>query len=792
MKIPYSWLKDFVNINITAEELADKLVFAGFEIEEIIYLRETIQNVRTGKIISINKHSNSDHLSICQINFGKDTFQIITGAKNVAVNDIVPVALDGAILPGGKKIVSGELRGEVSQGMLCSGGDLGLIEEDFARAGVDGIWIMDTNTPINADINDIIDNNEIVLDVAITANRPDCNSILGIAREVAAVLKKPLKMPDFSYKENTQNIKNYVKIVNQNYALCPRYMAKTVINVKQEVSPKIIRNRLKSVGIRPINNLVDLTNYVLIEIGQPMHAFDLDLLADKKIVIRNAFEGESIVALDDKTYNLKSNMLAICDANKPIAVAGVMGGAESSVCDTTKTIVLESARFARDSVRHTSRELNLHSDSSARFEKGIDFYSQEAGMNRALSLISKYNWGEIVGGSIDLCESNLQDKVLTYDYHQVNKIIGINLIKDKIIEILNSLTLKTTSKEDILTTIIPNYREDIVGGNDITEEVIRIYGYDFIEPRLFSNKRGGKTPVQLRMDKLKNILAAKGAYEICSYSFVSPKAFDMLNLDENDKLRQAIALRNPLGSDFSIMRTTLSYSMIKTMSYNYARGNKNFRLFEVASIYEPKILPLSELPYEHAMLSIGTLGDDDYYKLKSIVEDIMSIFGIVVHFERISINYLHPGRSAKILDTGNKVIGYLGEVHPDVANNFDVDKNMYIAEIDAEYIVKNGIDIKPYKQISKYQAMERDLALIAPIEMPAKTIIDTMYSTCSSILESAEVFDVYTGGQVAKDKKSIAIKLIFRDNERTLKDAEVNNEIDKVLQSLQKIYVFLR
>lgn len=791
MKIPFSWLKDFVNINITAEQLADKLVFAGFEIEEIIYLRDNIKNVHAGKIISISKHNNSDHLSICQINFGKDTLQIVTGAKNIAVGDIVPVALDGALLPGGKTIASGELRGELSQGMLCSGGDLGLIEEDFALAGVDGIWIMDKNTPINTDINDIIDNNEIVLDVAITANRPDCNSILGIAREVAAVLNLPIKMPDCSYAENNQNISDYVTVSNENFALCPRYMARTVINIKQEVSPKIIRNRLKSVGIRPINNLVDLTNYVLIEIGQPMHAFDLDLLAGKRIVIRNARE-ESIVALDDKTYALKNNMLAICDSEKPIAIAGVMGGAESSICNNTKTVVLESARFARDSVRHTSRQLNLHSDSSARFEKGIDFYSQEAGMNRALALISKYNWGEIVGGCIDLCENKLEENVLVYDFHQVNKIIGINLNKEKIVEILNSLTLKTIANGDALTTIIPSYREDIVGVNDITEEVIRIFGYDYIEPRLISNKRGGKTPIQLRMDKLKNIIASKGAYEICSYSFVSPKAFDMLMLSEDDKLRSAIALRNPLGADFSIMRTTLSYSMIKTMAYNYARGNKNFRLYEIASIYEPKALPLVELPYEHAMLSIGTLGDDDYYKLKAIVEDIMNIFGIVVNFERVSLNYLHPGRSASILTSDGKNIGYLGEVHPDVASNFDVDKAMYIAEIDAKYIVENGIDIKPYKAISKYQAMERDLALIAPIEMPAKVIIETVYNACSSILESVEVFDVYTGGQVPKDKKSVAIKLIFRDNERTLKDIEVNNEIDKVLQSLQKIYVFLR
>ncbi len=789
MKVPYSWLKTFVNIDISAKELADKLVFAGFEIEEIIYLRDTIKNVRTGKIISISKHTNSDHLSICKINFGKETLQIVTGAKNVSEGDIVPVALDGAMLPDGKKIVSGELRGEISQGMLCSGGDLGLIEEDFVGAGVNGIWIMDKNTPINADINDIIDNNEIVLDVAITANRPDCNSILGIAREVSAVLNTPLIMPSFSYTENKQNIDKYLSIENQNYALCPRYMGKVVTNIKQEVSPKIIRDRLKHVGIRSINNLVDLTNYVLVEIGQPMHAFDLDLIGNK-IVIRKATEGEKIVALDDKTYTLSTSTLAICDKEKPIAIAGVMGGANSSVCDTTSAIVLESARFARDSVRHTARELNLHSDSSARFEKGLDFYSQEAGLNRALAIISEYNWGEIVGGCIDLCQDSLQEKSIVYDYEQINKVLGITIDKQTIINILNSLSLKTTANGDTLTTITPLYREDIVGVNDLTEEVIRIYGYDHILPRLVSNKRGGKKPNELRVDKLKNILAGKGALEICSYSFIPPKAFDMLILSEDNKLRKAIELRNPLGADISIMRTTLSYSMIKTIAYNHARGNKNFSLFELANVYEPKNLPLTELPYEHAMLSIGSVGAD-YYNLKAIIEDIMNILDIAVAFERTNIEFLHPGRSANIISKG-KIIGYLGEVHPDVANNFDVDKTICIAEIDAEYIINNGIDIKPFKTISKYQAMERDLALIAPTEMPSKLILDTISNACANILESAEVFDVYTGGQVAKDKKSVAIKLVFRDNDRTLKDTDVNAEIDKVLVALQKIYVILR
>ncbi len=793
MKVPYSWLKDFVDITISPNELGEKLVSAGFEIEEVIYMRDAIKNVFTGNILSIENHNNSDHLSVCSIDVGKDKpLQIVTGAKNINAGDIVPVALDNSQLSNGKKIFAGELRGVISEGMLCSGGELDLTEDDFVGAGVNGIWIMPKDTAIGIDINDYIGNNEVVLDVAITANRPDCNSIFGIAREVAAVLKLPLRQPDFHYEENKESINNFVRIENHNFSLCPRYLGKALKNIKLEKSPKIIRDRLRAVGIRAINNYVDVTNYVLIEIGQPMHAFDLDTLGGKKIVIRNANDGEKIVALDDKQYALQAQMLAICDESKPVAIAGVMGGAECSISDNTKTVVLESARFARDSVRHTSRELNLHSDSSARFEKGMDFYSQEAGLNRALALFYKYNWGEIVGGKIDLIQEKPTNHYITYNYQEINKIIGVDIDKKAIINILSSLTLETTAKGDKLTTFIPDYREDICGVNDLTEEVIRIYGYDVVVPRLISNKRGGKTDVQLRMDKLKSIMTGKGAFEIYSYSFVPPKAFDMLNLNENDELRKAITLKNPLSVDISVMRTTLSYSMLKVISNNYARGNKNFRLFEIANVYQPKKLPLEVLPYEHTMLSIGLFGDEDFYKLKSIVEDILNVFGIKVHYQRADFSFLHPGRCASIICEDNTNIGYIGEVHVDVANNFDVDKKMYIAEIDADYIVNNGIDIKPYKAVSKYQAVERDLALLSPLDMPAQTLLDNISKACSNILESADVFDVYTGGQVPKDKKSVAIKLVFRDYEKTLKDSDVNAEIENVLSALEKIYVFLR
>lgn len=792
MKVPFGWIKEFVDIDISAQELGDRLVSAGFEIEEYINLRDNIKNVVVGKVESIEKHKDSDHLNICLVNTGKEVLQIVTGAQNVKKGDKVPVALDGAVLPDGKHIKSGELRGVMSCGMLCSGEELGLVEDDYPGAGVYGILILKEEERVGEDINDVIGNNEIVLDVAVTANRPDCNSILGVAREVAAVMNKPLRMPDLSYEETEGSITDYIDVENKNYALCPRYMAKAVIDVVETQSPKIIRDRLKAVGIRPINNLVDVTNYVLTEIGQPMHAFDLNNLSGRKIIIRNANEGEKIVALDGKEYSLKKEQLAICDAEKPVAIAGVMGGEYSSICDTTSTVILESARFARDSIRHTARDLGLHSDSSARYEKGIDFYSQELGLKRALSLFYKYKWGKIVGGVFDLRETKNDKNVLKYNYNEINDIIGVKLEKDAIIGILNRLDISTTADGDTLTSVVPPYREDIYGVNDLTEEVIRIYGYDVVEPRLVSVCRGGMSDKQLRTEKIREILVGKGAFETVSYAFVSPKSLNALNLPENSPLRKTIEIRNPIGADMSVMRTNLVYSMLKTIEYNFKRGNKAARFFEIGNTYLPLQMPLTELPEEKAKLSIGFYGaNENYYTIKGVIDDIFDIFGIEIEYKRADEVFLHPGRSAYIY-AGDRKVGFLGEVHPDVNENFDYDGRVYVAELDEEFISAVGRDIKPFKPFSRYQGMERDIALLAPESVPAAEIISVIRKSCSEILEKAEVFDVYSGGQIPAGKKSVAVNLTFRDLNRTLKDEEVNEEIKTVLENLSGRSIILR
>ncbi len=794
MKVPYSWLKDFVDIEgIDAETLGDKLVSAGFEIEEVIRLRDNIKNIVVGKVEEIVPHPDSDHMFVCQVNVGDKVCQIVTGAQNVKKGDLVPACLDGAVLPDGKTIRSGVLRGVKSEGMLCSGEELGLTEDDFAGAGVYGIWIIQEKCEIGEDINDVIGNTDIVLDVAITANRPDANSILGVAREVAAVLDKPLKMPDLSYKTVGGDVSEYIKVENTDYALCPRYMACAVKNVKQCASPKIIRDRLKAVGIRPINNLVDVTNYVLIEIGQPMHAFDRNLIEDGKIVVRTAKEGEKIVALDGKEYGLSERNLVICDNKKPIAVAGVMGGEYSSICPETKTVILESARFARDSVRHTARELNLHSDSSARFEKGMDFLSQEIGMKRALALFDKYGWGEVVSGAVDCFKDTTEDRKIVYNYAEINKITGFEVPKAAIVDILNRLQLKTTANGDVLTTSVPAYREDIVGINDLTEEVIRIYGYDAVTPRILSDMRGGKNEKQLRQDKIKQILVGKGASEIVSYAFVTPKSADFLGLKEDSPLRSMIALRNPLGADISVMRTNLTYSMLKIIEGNFVRGNRAGRLFEIGSTYIPKALPLTELPEEKEKLMIAFYGEgEDYYSIKNVIDDIFRSLAIEVSYVRSATEYLHPGRSADIFAADGTKLGVVGEIHPDVMAKLDVDKRIYVAELDVVYLVENGLDIKPFRPISKYQSVERDLALIAPIELPAAEIVSLIKNSCSDLLQDAFVFDVYTGGQVQKGKKSVAVRLLFTDFTKTLTDETINKEIDNVLAGFAEKSVSLR
>jgi phenylalanyl-tRNA synthetase beta chain len=781
MKISVNWLKDYVDIDVTPAVLADKMVSVGFEVEEIIDLSAEIKNVVTGKILTADQHPNADKLHVCTVDVGEKVLQIVCGANNANPGAIVPVALEGAELPGGKKIGAGELRGVKSYGMLCSGGELGLTDADYEGAGYDGLFILPEDTKLGMDFNKFIGNDDYILDFSITANRPDCNSVIGIAREVAAVLGKPLKSIPVKYKTINDKASNYIAVEVKAPDLCPRYMAKVVKGAKVERSPEFIRRRLRAVGLRPINNLVDITNYVLIDIGQPMHAFDIRELQGSKIIVRRAADGEKITALDGVEYKLNKNTLTICDAIKPVAIGGIMGGEKSGVVSDTTTIVLESARFNRENIRRSSRELNLRSDSSQRFEKGIDYVSQELAIERALTLLQM---GEALKETIDVMSGEIEHKQIAFTTEDIRSILGIKISAAEIKTILDSLSIETKITSNIeLISKIPPYREDIVGINDLAEEVIRQYGYESITS---SDMRvptaGGRISELKAIDRIKAIMTSMSAHEIVSYSFTSPKGYDLLNLSIDDDLRKSIKLLNPLGEDLSVMRTTLAHSMLTLVASNIAKGNKEGILYEIAKVYLPKELPLKELPDERYKLCIAMFGENDYYSLKAIIERLYQITSIAPEFKRISLNYLHPGISAEVIAAG-KSAGYLGELHPDVAANYGIKAKVFIAEIEVSSIGDNIIKNRLYKSIPKYPSITRDLALVMEETIPAGEVIDFI-KKYDILIENVELFDVYRGNQVSEGKKSIALKIEMRALDRTLRLEETAALADRLLVDL--------
>ncbi len=792
MKVSLSWLKDFVDIDVDVETLADKLVGAGFEVEEIIDAGANMKNVVLGKIVELEKHPDADKLQICQIDVGgKELVQIVTGAQNVSKGDLVPVAMDNSLLPTGQEIKKGKLRGVPSNGMLCSGEELKLTESEYAGASVHGILIMNGEKyPLGTDMNVVLGNDDVVLDIGVTANRSDCNSVLGIAREVATVLNKPLKMPDVSFEtDKSVKVSDIIDVDVEDKELCPRYMAAAVSDIKIQDSPEIIQKRLKSVGLRPINNIVDITNYVLIEIGQPMHAFDKNYIEGGKIIPRRAKNGEKIVALNEKEYVLDDTMLVICDVKKPCAIGGVMGGLNSGINDKTNTIIFESAKFLRDNIRRTSRKLNLHSDSSFRYERGIDFDSQRLGIMRALSLIYKYGFGKIADGLIDRLSQDLTRNKVETSVEEINGILGIEVPKDTVLNILNSLQIQSEiDKDGKLTCVCPAFRDDIENANDLAEEVIRLYGYDKVKSTLLKGGNqtlGGKNRQEKNIDVLKDICVYHGMSEILTYSFTTPKSFDILKLSQDDARRNCVKLLKPLGEDLSVMRTTLAYSMISTLASNCLKSNKKAKLFEIANVYLPQTSDMSQLPNEVNALALGRYGEgEDFFTMKGIVEVILKKFGLNGEFKRADISYLHKGRSADIY-VGKNLIGYLGEVHPEVAKSFDVSERIYIAELNVDMLNKLADCSYEFVAISNYPPIERDIAVVVDESVLAGDLLACVRKGGGNLLVDAKIFDIYRNKEVlGENKKSVAISLVFRLAERTLTDEEVNAKINRILSKL--------
>ncbi len=795
MNISLSWLKRYVDIDVPVEELCERMIRSGFEVESIVNLSESMKNVVVGKVLAMEKHPDSDHLWICQIDIGKDEpVQIITGAQNVFVGATVPAALHNSTLPDGTHITKGKLRGLPSNGMLCSGEELALKAGDFPGCDVYGIMIMDDRYAAGTDMCEVLHLDDTIIDFKITANRPDCNCVLGVAREAAVALGKQMREPVPAYTANEASMHDDITVSVKDYDLCPRYMGRIVKNLRIKESPDWMKQCLKAAGMRPINNIVDITNFVLLETGHPMHAFDLRDIRGKQIIVRRAENGETITTLDDKAHTLTDEMLVIADAEGPSCIAGIMGGLNSEIKEDTTELFFECAKFRRDNVRRTARTLGMRTEASARYERGVDIVGVEYAMNRALQLIEELDAGDIVGGVMDLHDGLPQPRLLTVPADRVNALLGIEVPHDTIVNILNLLDIDTTLADGVLTCRIPSHRDDIEGAADLSEEVMRIYGCEHIvaTPMRGDIIRGKKLPERVKTDRVKRTLIARGMREIATYSFISSKAVDSLNLAAEDPRRQAVTLLNPLGEEYSTMRTQLITSMLTVLQTNFSRKIPAVRFFEASKRFVPTSLPLTAQPAEIPTLSLGLYGaGEDFFSLKGILEGLFDTFGVTVEYAAASEPYLHPGRQA-VATVGETVLATFGEVHPTVAAAYDLDTRVYVGEVDLSVLF--GIETPRilYKALPRFPAVERDLALLCDNTMPVAAIEKIIRKAGGKILESVALFDVYQGAQIEAGKKSVAYSLKFRSPERTLADEDIDPVLNKIFKKLSENGCILR
>ncbi len=789
MNISLKWLKRYVDIDVPVEELCDKMVMSGFEVESIEDLSQTMSNVVAARILRLEKHPDADKLQICTMDIGEEEpVQIVTGADNVFEGALVPAALHDSHLPNGMHIKKGKLRGVPSNGMLCSGEELCLKDADYPGAEVYGILILKEDCAPGTDMREILRLDDIVIDFKITANRPDCNSVLGVAREIAVALNKPFTLPATDYTVKGGDIHDHIDIEVTDYDLCPRYLGRVVKNLRIGPSPDWMKDCLKAAGMRPINNIVDITNFVMLETGQPMHAFDLRDIDGAKIIVRRAKDGEPMTTLDGKEHTLTSDMLVIADASAPSCLAGIMGGLNSEIKEDTTDLFLECAKFRRDSVRRTGRALGMRTESSARFEKGVDIHTVEYAMNRALALIDELDAGDIIDGAIDRYESLPAPREIVVKADRITELLGVEVPHETMAQILNNLCIDTTLADGVLTCKVPSFRDDIEGRADLAEEVMRIYGYDHIvgTPMKGSVMRGKKLPERVKTDKIKTLLCANGMQEITTYSFIGSKAIDVLSLAENDPRRQAVVIKNPLGDEYSTMRTQLFTSMLAVMSTNYNRKASAVRLFEVSKLFIPKSLPLTEQPLELPALSLGLYGQgEDFFTIKGLVEQLMELFGVKAQYARSAEPFLHPGRQASIT-VDDTVIGVFGELHPDTAEAVGIGTKAYVAQIELKALFATEAPLVLYKPLPRFPAVERDLALLCDAELPAAEIEDAIRVGGGKLLEDVKLFDVYQGAQIEAGKKSVAYSLWFRSNEGTLSDADIEPALKKIFKKLEE------
>lgn len=780
MKLPLSWLKDYMNTDgIDNATYTHMLTMSGSMVEGIENPAEEIKNVVVGKILKIEKHPDADKLVVCQVDIGEgESVQIVTGAKNVFEGAFVPVAKHKSSLPGGVKITKGKLRGVLSCGMMCSVNELGMSDEP-----ADGILILSDDVTPGADITEVLGLDESVAEFEITSNRPDCMSIIGLARESAATFNRGFKIPEVKATGNNEDVNDYASAEIAAPELCSRFIGRVIKNVKIAPSPEWMQKRLKACGIRAINNVVDITNYIMLEYGQPMHAYDLDHVEGHKIIVRRAEEGELLETLDDQPRMLQNSMIAIGDEKRAIGVAGVMGGANSEVCDTTVTVMFESACFNAVAVRRGAKALGMRTDASALFEKGLDPENCLPAIQRACELMEQLGAGEVVGGMIDIYPVKKEQTVLPFEPDKMNRFLGLEVSAAEMKEILARLEFEV--KDD--KVYVPTFRGDIESMADIAEEVARIYGYDKIPTTMMKGcvTVGGKSKKQHLEDVIRDSLTAVGLYEVTTYSFIDPKENDMILMPQEDDRRNMVRISNPLGEENSVMRTDMLSSVLKVLRTNFSRRNAEAGIFEIGSVYIPKEEQV--LPDENQIVAVGMYGGCDFYDIKGKVENMLADLNIN-DYEFITCKdnpSFHPGRCAHIYACG-KFLGIIGQIHPKVAANFKIGVETYCALLDFNVLLSGYTTDRQYKALPKFPATSRDIAVILDKNINVGEVIKIIESNRNGILESYSLFDVYEGEQVGDGKKSVAYSLLFRAEDRTLTDKEVNEVMDKILSGLKE------
>lgn len=805
MNTALSWIKAYVpDLNVTDQEYFDAMTLSGTKCEGYTRADKNLDKIVVGQIKSIERHPDADKLVVCQVDIGAETIQIVTGAPNVEVGQKVPVVLDGGMVAGGHdggplpeegiKIKAGKLRGVPSNGMMCSIEELGSSRNFYPEAPENGIYVFGDDVEVGADAIGALGLHDTVFEYEVTSNRVDCFSIIGIAREAAATFRLPFHPPVVTPTGNGEKVEDYIRVEVKDQELCPRYTARVVKNIKIGPSPKWMQRRLAASGIRPINNLVDITNYVMEEYGQPMHAYDYDTIAGHKIVVQRAKDGDTFTTLDGQERRLDKDVLMICDAEKAIGIAGIMGGENSMITDDVKTVLFEAATFHGANIRKSAKRVGLRTDASGKFEKGLDPYNAEAAINRACQLIEELGCGEVVGGMIDVKTALKEPVRIPFDAERINHFLGTDIPADTMKGYFKAIELGFD--EATQEVVVPSFRQDLLSFADIAEEVARFYGYDKIPLTLPSGEAtAGKLSYKLRIEqKARDIAEYCGFSQGMTYSFESPKVFDKLLLPAEDQLRQAITISNPLGEDYSVMRTSSLNGILTSLSTNYNRRNKDVKLYELANIYLPKALPLNDYADERMQFTLGFYGEGDFFTMKGVVEEFLNAVGM---FKNPKFDpscerpYLHPGRKADIY-YGETLIGYMGEVHPEVCDNYSIGTKVYVAVLDMPAIEPLTTFDRKYKGIAKFPAVTRDLSMVVPKDILVGQIEEVIAQRGGKHLESYELFDLYEGAQIKPGFKSVAYTITFRNKEKTMEEAEISAAMKKILNGLQGMGIELR